>query len=227
MMPVEVKIPGLPDDIKVYDDAIPNPFLQLTMKLVESINWPWFFLEETTYLSKYQEHNKASWDEGFSTLVHLRVEKDDDENESGEEYIFKQHFYDTFKPIFDHFEYVFGLKYDKLKRAKVNLNTTSITDEPFEPHIDVPKCDTMTALLYLNDSDGATYIYDKKCPDGIITSNKALEWYQERKDDFKIIAKIEPKANRVVIFSGRYYHSGSRPTRHKTRIGLNINWLKG
>ena len=58
-------------------------------------------------------------------------------------------------------------------------------------------------MLYLNDSDGYTVIFD------------------ENKD---IKKKISPKKNRVVIFDGMSYHAGSHPCKSNTRMLLNINF---
>lgn len=215
---------NLPSDIQVIDDFCPEVLLDILTQKINQFDWPWYYLQDTTYRIKYNDENKATWDEGFSTLLYVKAEKDDQGNTTGDVYKFKSPFFDVVFPILSHCEFITGMKVDKLKRVKVNLNTTSISNEPFEPHIDIPKYDVTTGLLYLNDSDGPTVIYDVKCPDEITDAVEALEYYRNNKDNMKVLAEIAPKKNRFILFNGRYFHSGSRPINHKSRFNLNINW---
>ena len=67
----------------------------------------------------------------------------------------------------------------------------------------------VTAIYYLNDSDGDTYIFD-----------------QDRKyngHDLTIKKQVAPKQGRLVVFSGNLLHSGSNPRRNETRMVANIN----
>lgn len=227
MMFTECKEYGdLPPDVKIYDNFVPDVMLDMINTRIDSFEWPWFWLEESTYRSKYTDKNAPTWDEGFSTLVMLRSEKEDEDNEMNESFIWRQMFYKTFEPLFLHVEYTLGYKVSRLKRAKVNLNTTAPSVEPFEPHIDIPKYDTVTGLVCLNETDGPTYLYNHICPEHIVGAYEALQWYRDNKDSFECIAAVEPKPGRIIIFDGRRFHSGSRPSKYKKRLNLNINWLK-
>lgn len=200
--------------IKIIDDFLPEILFKRVQDTVTSFDFPWFFLKDTTYRSKYGD-NTALWDEGFSCLIYL---KKDDGQES-----FTSPTYSEFIPLLAHCEFTLGYKIDSLMRLKANLTTTSVSSDPFEPHVDHPDTQLHTAILYLNDSDGPTYIYDYKCPIGVNTE-KALEIYRKNKDDVKLLAAIPPKRNRMLVFPGEYYHSGSRPTANKARYNLNFNW---
>lgn len=201
--------------IKIIDDFLPEPLFERLYDVVTSFDFPWFYLKDTTYRSKY-DNTESLWDDGFSCLVYLQ--------KIDEPYEFKCPAYEQFIPLLAHCEFSLGLKTAALARLKANLTTTAISDAPFEPHVDQPDVDITTAILYLNDSTGPTYIYDYKCPIGA-TTNKALDIYRNNKDDFKLLAAIPPKRNRMIVFDGNYYHSGSRPTTNKTRINLNFNWF--
>lgn len=201
--------------IKIIDDFLPEVLFERVHDAVTSFDFPWFFLKDTTYRSKYSD-NEALWDEGFSCLIYLKKFED---NES-----FKAPSWEAFVPTLAHCEFALGYKIDQLARLKANLSTTSITNEPFEPHVDLPDVKMYSAILYLNDSDGPTYIYDNKCPIGVRT-DQALEYYKKNKEDFKLLAAIPPKRNRMVVFPGEYFHSGSRPTTNKARYNLNFNWF--
>jgi hypothetical protein len=203
--------------IKIIDDFLPEPLFERLNNAVTSFDFPWFYLKDTTYRNKYSD-NEALWDDGFSCLIYLQKV---DEN-----FEFKCPAYDEFVPLLAHCEFALGSEYkmNALARVKANLTTTSITEEPFEPHVDQPDVAMKTAILYMNDSSGPTYIYDYKCPVGS-TTNKALEIYRKNKDEFKVLVAVPPKRNRMILFDGDYYHSGSRPTTNKYRININFNWF--
>ena len=76
------------------------------------------------------------------------------------------------------------------------------------PHVDY-NFPHMTALLYINDSDGDTIFYK-----------------EPKESNFEIEKKIKPKQNRLVIFDGMIYHSSSTPTKNKLRFVVNFNWRK-
>ena len=209
--------------IKIIDDFLPEPLFERLYDTVTSFDFPWFYLKDTTYRNKYED-NEALWDDGFSCLIYL---KKDDQKGGTEPFEFKCPAWDNFVPLLAHCEFALGEDYkmSDLVRVKANLSTTSISEEPFEPHVDQPDTALTTAILYLNDSSGPTYIYDNKCPTGFTTKD-ALEHYRRTKDDFKLLVAVPPKRNRMVIFDGDYYHSGSRPTTNKMRLNINFNWFK-
>jgi hypothetical protein len=201
--------------IKIIDDFLPEPLFERLYQDITSFDFPWFYLKDTTYKSKYSD-DEALWDDGFSCLIYLQ--------KIDEQFEFKAPAYEAFVPLMAHCEFALGYKMSSLARVKANLSTTSITNAPFEPHVDQPDVAMNTAILYLNDSDGPTYIYDNKCPVGS-TTNQALEYYRKNKDDFKVLCAVPPKRNRMVLFDGDYYHSGSRPVTNKTRLNINFNWF--
>ena len=202
--------------IEIIDDFLPSPIYERLYDTIFSYDFPWFYLKDTTYRVKYSD-DEALWDDGFSHLIYLMKR---DLN-----YEFKSPVYEALYPVISHCNFMFGNRIGELSRCKANLTLTSISNDPFEPHVDQPDFDNITGLLCVNNSDGPTYIYENVCPVGSSTK-AALEMYRTNKDSFKIIHEIEPKANRMVLFDGNIYHSGSRPTKHKTRINLNFNWAR-
>lgn len=203
--------------IKIIDDFLPDVLFNQVHDVVTDGDYPWFFLKDTTYRSKYDSNNLAKWDEGFSSLIYYK------EFESKEPK-FLSPTYEEFIPMIMHCEMTLGFKASNLARLKANLNTTALTTDPFEPHVDHPDAAMDTAILYLNDSDGPTYIYDFKCPIGY-TTNQALEHYRKNKEECKILVAVPPKKNRLIVFDGTYYHSGSRPVVNKARYNINFNWF--
>lgn len=62
----------------------------------------------------------------------------------------------------------------------------------------------MVCIYYCNDSDGDT----------IILGDPTDSRFQ----------RIQPKANRLLIFNGQHMHTGHSPSRHKNRILINANF---
>ena len=100
----------------------------------------------------------------------------------------------------------FRLKYVDLLRAKVNFQPKNVDfkkNNHNTPHRDSVK-PHMALLYYVNDSDGETFLFDKN----------------------KILKKIQPKKNRLLIFDGDILHAGSHPSKHDFRLVINIDILK-
>ena len=77
------------------------------------------------------------------------------------------------------------------------------------PHIDISEPHT-ACIIYVNDTDGDTVIYDHK-----------QEWAQSYPENLPIKRTIAPKAGRMVLFDGSYVHTGHSPSEHQTRILIN------
>lgn len=76
------------------------------------------------------------------------------------------------------------------------------------PHVDSEE-PHFASIYYVNDSDGDTILYNET----------------ELSKEYTSQARIEPKANRLLIFNGKYYHTGSSPSHHKNRIIINSNFM--
>jgi hypothetical protein len=91
-------------------------------------------------------------------------------------------------------------------RCKLNMN---LIDSRFEhkyhtPHVDNPWEDQITAIYYVNDSDGDTYFFD---------------------NTGKITERFTPKKGRLIWWKGRIYHAKSSPIKKINRLVLNFNLL--
>ena len=82
------------------------------------------------------------------------------------------------------------------------------------PHIDIhnpQRIQYVAAIVYVNETDGDTVIYDHQ-QDEISPYPTSM----------KIKKTITPKPGRLVLFNGRYVHTGHSPSEHQTRILVNI-----
>lgn len=93
-----------------------------------------------------------------------------------------------------------------------------------DPHVDfLVDRDKVTqnhisTIFYVNNSDGDTVIYKEKAHNiSDITPTPNLK-------NLTILKKIKPVANRLLIFSGNYIHTGHSPKNHSNRILINSNF---
>jgi len=98
-------------------------------------------------------------------------------------------------------------------RARYDMTLLHRGNIKHEKHIDINHPEFFSAILYINDSDGDTVIYNEKC-----LSVSDLEIDRE----YTIKKTITPKANRLVFFDGHYVHTGHSPSKHNNRILLNV-----
>jgi len=93
-------------------------------------------------------------------------------------------------------------------RVKANLNLQDALfpqDKYFTPHIDCRDANKfLTAIYYVNDSDGDTLFFDK---------NK------------NIVKRITPKKGTLVYFDGNELHAGQSPIKSQYRCLINFNFL--
>ena len=106
---------------------------------------------------------------------------------------------------------MFDNQYDgklKLYRMKVNGLFQRKEKAYHYPHTDWKLNDAgMTALYYVNDSDGPTYLFN--------------EFYKDNPKKLTVYKKIPPKMGRMVVFETRY-HASSSPIKSSTRFVFNI-----
>lgn len=93
-----------------------------------------------------------------------------------------------------------------IAKCKVNMN---LIDTRFEgkyhaPHIDNGFDDQITAIYYVNDSDGDTFFFD---------------------DSGEITKRVTPKKGTLVLWKGKIFHAKSSPTCSTHRVVINVNLL--
>ena len=65
--------------------------------------------------------------------------------------------------------------------------------------------------IYINDADGPTLIYKER-------------WRPDHPEIYTVDQAVEPVANRMVLFDGLRFHTGTTPTRTNRRVVININY---
>lgn len=111
-----------------------------------------------------------------------------------------------------------GVDHKSLMRIRVGITFNDGSENRVAaPHVDwdVPH---VTALLYINDSDGDTILWDKLYKEG---SECALSLDEHGLTE---LISISPKENSLLIIGGNQYHSSTRPKTSPYRAVVNFNF---
>jgi hypothetical protein len=104
-------------------------------------------------------------------------------------------------------------------RIRIGLITATSTPIKHEPHTDWQE-EHKTGILYLNDSDGDTIIYNEKYD---LTSSANSKDYKD-KIDLTVNTTSTPEENKLIIFDGLTYHASTTPTTAPRRVAINFNY---
>tara|TARA_Y100000389_G_C17471282_1_gene531367 strand:+ start:8878 stop:9453 length:576 start_codon:yes stop_codon:yes gene_type:complete len=184
-------------DIIEIPNLIDREAQQKLYDIVTGIDFPWHYLEDTTY----EFGNKKSIQTpGFS---HLLFSNDSKQSE----------FLDEFTPMFLKGVEACGLKLISTMRLRLGflLKTRyNLPNMPYvynTPHIDFD-VDHYTALYYLNSCDGDTIIFNQT----------------EESEKYSIKHRSTPAAGKFMLFNGNHYHASSCPKMEPSRIVLTMNF---
>ena len=174
---------------KVIDNYLTQSYHKEIQDLLTGSNFPWFYNKDITNVD--EDPNTKSFNEyGFTHNFH----KDS---------YFRDTQYATFiKPLLLNLEDTVNCDY--ILRSRADMVMWSFEDYIHPPHVDFDYSNVAT-ILYINDTDGDTILYDQNNPS-------------------EIKERVNPKANRLVIFDGDVLHTGCSPTKHKNRILINSNF---
>jgi hypothetical protein len=138
----------------------------------------------------------SSDEDGYQQMVHLFYK--DNQIYSG--------YFSLVQPLIYEFEKQTTYQVKKIDRIKSNLLfNRPITEEQKQKiihrDIQLPAPNAISLIYYIKDSDGDTVIYE---------------------DDGKTeTMRIQPKANRAVIFKSDTWHTGELPVKNQSRIVIN------
>jgi hypothetical protein len=113
------------------------------------------------------------------------------------------------------------LEFKALLRIRVGLFTRTPGGPPHHnPHVDFSQ-PHLTAVYYVNDSDGDTAIFDETFDD--VSVERSAEYANQGR--FSLAAVIPPKKGKMACFDGRHYHASAYPTRAAKRIVITYNFV--
>jgi|TARA_R110000824_G_C15194498_1_gene675116 hypothetical protein len=201
---------------QIFDNALPRESLEGLNALFHDMDFPWFNLNVLA-LREHEVQLAPKHEDSFASSGFFHLFCDTEQSKSllpreGNLRINSYH-WDSIKPIVSMIAEMLGTDVKKILRCKVNLTTPhpSLTKEAFS----LPHCDSdekhLVALLYVNNSDGDTVIFNEK-------------WNGSYIKEVTIKETISLKENRVVSFNGNSYHAGGIPVHSRERITLNMDF---
>jgi hypothetical protein len=189
--------------IKVIDDFLPKGYADEIENTLDHYSFPWYYRPSINNGKPKIPDARFKYAHGF---VH---------NFFNDEQGPMSSYYSTVSAI-RYFAEQAGFNNSGYHRLKANLNVSIVGWEDGqcqEPHTDMPSPHTVL-IYYVNDSDGDTFIFDKK-----------FDAKDPNQLEFDILERVTPKKNRALFFDGLYYHAGSYPIQHQHRIMLNCNLI--
>ena len=184
----------------IIDNFLPNEYYNELYAVIMSGDFDWYHSHATLTQPLFSERIKESKQFNHSFFI-------DD---------IPKNFYDLITPIYFALE-EHGMKPSQIYRTKANMLIKEIDypDNTYHgPHPDHPIENTLTMILYLNDSDGDTYIFEENYLEKLD--------FEYNLDDLKIENRITPKANRALIFDATKLHASSSPRETDRRVVINV-----
>jgi hypothetical protein len=126
------------------------------------------------------------------------------------------HMYPFLKPLVHMLCDRLGKKITKVIRMKINHQSPqpNFTENNYNiVHTDDPNPKRLTAIYYINDSDGDTFIFNEKYN---------INWQTNPTEKLTIAKRVTPKAGTVVVFPATQMHASSNPINTTSRWVLNI-----
>ena len=115
-----------------------------------------------------------------------------------------------------------GQSVDQIIRIRLGLHSIGPQHFTGGAHVDLPY-PHMVGLLYLNDSDGDTQIYNEKY--NSLDNADTYQYFQQvHKGQSTIMETSSPKENKLIWFNGLHYHASQSPTTVAKRVVMNINY---
>jgi hypothetical protein len=195
--------------ITIIDNFLPNSYIENIDTMTHSKDFFYHYTSEINYSTKQIN----LWDKQF---VHTIIT---DNKRISEHCGF-------FMPIVYQLESALNKKITHIDRMKINMTTTVPNyNATFGPHIDSDdvRGNFYTAILYINESDGDTLIYDYKINNtNQIKDRESFITDLDHNNQLNLKQSVNCVKNRLLVFDGKYLHEGQHPINHRTRVVLNL-----
>ena len=207
---------------KVIDNYLTKSYHKEIQERLTGNSFPWYYNSNSTSTVDTSHFNAHGFSHSFW--------ENDAKNGAGLEGndFFTDNFATFIKPFL--LQVMDTIDCDMILRCRSDMVTWAPKEFIHQAHIDYPFPNTAT-IFYVNDTDGDTFLYGKHSfvKDIRIDQDRFGTLSQTvgtKTTTLEIKERVSPKANRLVIFDGDILHTGSSPTKHKTRILLNSNFRK-
>ena len=185
-------------NVSLIENCIGEKEQNILESYVSNSKFPWGFYEGTILKSDIEYTNSCIIEKGinppqFSHFVSVN---------NNPNIVF-------FQSIFNFIATHYNTNIHILK-CKFNLLTKREDGQHHYPHTDIDDFneEIKSAIYYVNNSDGDTYLFDQFAP--------------KTNDDATIHKTFTPKKGSILMFDSRRFHSSSSPLNTEKRIVLNI-----
>ena len=191
------------NDVTVIDNFLTKEYFDEIQSTIDSSDQPWCYQHNITSVRKkgvgLGYHGFNFW------VVNPNKPNNLTEHESSQ----------LLSPLLVEMKGLVGCK--NILRSRLDMTLYAGRSKRASPHVDSVKPHTAT-IFYLNDSDGDTVIYNQVYdPQKDQNRYSIKRWLTVKK-------RIQPKANRLLVFDGKYIHTGHTPSKHNSRILINSNF---
>jgi hypothetical protein len=186
----------------VIDNFLPPKFFLEVKNVITSKAFIWFYKDCITFPG---DSSDSLFSYGFEHAVVY-------EKEIINEELFYHYLREFYIRLLD------TTKCRTVTKSRIDMVTYSPSKHQHSVHVD-EYFDHIASVFYITDSDAETTIYDQKCFD--YDSLKTIDISK-----MSVLKKVFPKQNRLLIFDGRYLHTGSSPSEYKNRIIINTDLVK-
>ena len=184
----------------IIDDFLPEDEFKRLHNYVMGSEFPWYYHSHASAApGSYVPENAIE----SGALVHSVFSKEDNSRSFALEH---------FAPLLNKIDEHENFQADFIRiRAGMKTVKPGFSDSNYNlPHVDYRFPHT-TALLYITESDGDTFLFNEQYTGTDLT-------------EFTVKQRISPKPNRLIIFNGLCYHTASNPISNEIRIIVNINF---
>ena len=188
-------------------DAIPKAYQAQLEAELGSNRMSWSFHEE---VARSASKFKASFS-GFSHMAYLAQGEDSRMSPLSS----------LLLPILFIFCEKAEIDYNAILRIRVGLFTKTAIQAPHHnPHVDF--CQPhRTAVYYVNDSDGDTFVFDQTYE--TVSVDDSARFANENR--FTVAGRVSPKRGTMMAFDGRHYHASMHPLKASKRIAITFNFV--
>jgi len=180
----------------VIKDVIGQEQADILENLTKDPNFPWFFCPGTILPEDIKDNPRIV--QSGSNPFQFTHSVDTN----------KSPYINAFAPVLNAIATEFGNNI-QIARVKCNLLTKTTDDSYSLPHTDIDNTDDWySAIYYINDSDGDTYLFNEFGP--------------KQSEEVTVRSRVSPQKNKLLVFDANRFHASSSPINNDIRIIMNV-----
>jgi hypothetical protein len=191
--------------INIVDNVISKEQQDMLERVFLSSDFPWFFYNATGSIDRKSSYSDNIFD-SFQFVHNFVV------NEA-----INSGYFGMLSEVCNNLAIKENIHTFNMHRVKANLTFPQLGFKKgmYKPvHVDIDRPNYITAIYYVNDSDGDTLFF------------KDVDSMQQE-NDFTVLKRISPKKGSLVYFPSNILHSSEFPLESEKRCVINFNFFQG